>query len=250
MEKKKEWWHDFFEKDFRPFFGVLPARKTIHEVRYIIKKLGLKAGDSVLDCPCGFGRVSVPLAKMGMKVTGVDITGSYLEELKESASKKGLKIATRPEDMRKIQFRNQFDAAVNLATSLGYFEDDRDNLLVVRKLFQAIKPGGHLMMHIINRDWIIANFSPNGWMQFGNAISFETRRFDYTRSINQVEWSFMKDGETHTHHVTLRVYAYHELIDMFRKAGFVDITGFGSIKDEPVDRSRRWIWIFGTKPKR
>ncbi|MEW6016055.1 MAG: class I SAM-dependent methyltransferase [Candidatus Zixiibacteriota bacterium] len=250
MKKEKEWWRDFFEKDFRPFFNILSPRDTIFQVRYIIRKLGLRPGNRVLDCPCGYGRVSIPLAQSRLKVTAVDITRSYLEELQETASGKKVKVETVLEDMRKLKFQNRFDAALNLGTSLGFFEDEKDNLMVLRRLYQALKPGGQIMLHLINRDWLITNFESRGWLQFGDAISLESREFDYARSANKVQWSFLKNGELQTHYVTLRVYSYHELIAILKKVGFVDITGTGSVNDEPIDRSRRWMWIVGRKPGR
>lgn len=250
MKKEKEWWRDFFEKDFRPFLNILSPRDTVFQVRYIIRKLGLKPGNRVLDCPCGFGRVSIPLAQSRLWVTAVDITRSYLEELQEIASKKKVNVETVLEDMRKMKFQNRIDAALNLGTSLGFFEDEKDNLMVLRRLYQALKPGGRIMLHLINRDWLIANFESRGWVKAGNSISIESREFDYANSRNRVEWCFLKNGSAHTYNISLRVYSYHELISILTQIGFVDISGTGSIKDEPIDRSRRWLWITGRKPGR
>jgi len=77
----------------------------------------------------------------------------------------------------------------------------------------------------------------------------EEREFDYARSINRCTWHFIKDGREKTHNLDLRVYTYYELIAMFKKAGFVDIEGFGTIKDEPISRDHQMMFIFGTRPK-
>lgn len=70
MHKKDSgWWDDFFPA-FRPFFDIVPQKVTSAQVRYIIKKLVLKPGMKFLDCCCGIGRVAIPLAKKGIKVTG------------------------------------------------------------------------------------------------------------------------------------------------------------------------------------
>jgi len=236
MRRQKEWWQDFFARDFRPVFDILPRKRTNEHIRYIIRKLNLRPGKTLLDCPCGIGRISIPLAQKGIKVTAVDITQSYLDELERKAFKKGLKIMTLRADMRRIPFHNQFDAAVNLWTSFGFFEDDRQDLRAIRRMFRALKPGGRFLMHIVNRDWIISHFEQRDWMKCGDVLSFEKRKFDYARSICQSEWSFIKHGATHTHQVAIRMYSYHELIEMFNQAGFVNVFGFGSVKDEPIDR--------------
>ena len=187
MAKSNDWWTDFFPA-FRPFFELLSPRETATEVRYITRKLGLKKGSRFLDCPCGIGRISTPLAKQGVRVTGVDITGSYLDELAAKSKRLRLKIDLVCADMRRINFDRQFDAAGNIWTSFGYFEKEPDNQLVLRKIFKALKPGGKFMLHVINRDWIIKNYSSIGLTEAGRVRVLERRHFDFASSINRSEW--------------------------------------------------------------
>lgn len=248
MKKESDWWHDFFPT-FRPVFDSIPIKSTNAQVRYIIRKLNLSPGKKFLDCPCGIGRIALPLARKGVTVTGVDITPSYLDELEKKAKRRDLKIKLAKADMRRINYKNEFDAGANLWTSFGFFEKESDDLLVIKKMYQALKPGGKFMLHLINRDWIMSNFSPRGWFQAGNAKVLEKRKFDYSTSINHCEWCFLKDGKETTHQLRLRMYSYHELIAMFKSSGFVDIQGYGSTKDEPINRDKMMMFIIGTKPK-
>lgn len=244
-----KWWQEAFFKDLRPFFAQISPQETNQQVRYLIKKLKLKPGMSFLDCPCGFGRVSVPMAKSGIKVVGADLCREYLDELNLTTKRAGLKIETLHSDMRRIDFRNRFEAAGNLWTSFGYFENERDNLLALKKMYQALKPGGRFCLHVINRDWIIAHYTASDWQEYGGVLSTEKRKFDYATSINRGVWTFHKDGIARTYEVGLRMYSYHELIAMFRKVGFVDIEGFGSTEDAPITRHTMMQWVFGTKPR-
>lgn len=249
MPNQKPWFETFFD-DFRPLFGLIPRKQTNKQVCYIIKLLGLKKGMTFLDCPCGIGRISIPMAQRGIRVTGVDITESYLEELRSVAVRKHLKIDTLCSDMRRINFKNRFDAAGNLWTSFGYFESESQNLLVLKKIYQALKPGGRFLLHVINRDWILSHYTETSWDEFAGIISFEKRKFEYATSINRGVWRFLKDGTMKEIHVGIRMYSYHEFIAMFRKVGFVDIQGFGNEKGEPIDRKNMMMWIVATKPKR
>ncbi len=249
MKKESEWWHDFFPA-FRFVFNRVSKKSTNAQVNYIIKKLNLSSGKKFLDCPCGIGRIALPLARKGVKVTGVDITPSYLEEFEKKVKRLGLKIKLVCCDMRRINFRNQFDACANIWTSFGYFEKESDNLLVLRKMYQALKPGGKFMLHLINRDWIIANFSPSDWFQTGKVKVLEKRDFDYDTSTSRSIWYFVKNGKETSHEVKIRMYSYHELIAMFKSAGFVDIQGYGSVKDEPITRDSGMMFIIGAKLKR
>lgn len=250
-KKDTEWWEAGFFEAFRPAFGMITAMETNAQVRYLIKKLNLKQGSTFLDCPCGIGRVSIPLAKQGIRVTGIDITKQYITELDKKAKRAKLKINTSVGDMRRINYNSAFDSGGNLWTSFGFFEKRSDDILAIKKMFKALKPGGKFVLHVINRDWIIKNYSSNGWMEFGRVKTLEKRKFDYSTSINHGRWIYIKDGvEQATYDIFLRMYSYHELRAMFESVGFVDIEGFGSVKDEPITRDSRMMWIFGTKPKR
>src|SRR5215469_10365315 len=57
-----------------------------------VNDLGIKRGDKVLDVACGTGNQSIPAAKLGAKVTGVDIAPNLLDQAKANAEKAGVDI--------------------------------------------------------------------------------------------------------------------------------------------------------------
>ena len=246
--REKGWWHDFFPV-FRPVFDQISRIQTNAEVRFIIKKLSLRPGSRFLDCPCGIGRHSLPLARKGIRVTGVDITPSYLEELQAKAKRAGLKIKCVHRDMRRIDFDKEFDAAGNLGTSFGYFEKQADDLLALKRAFNALKPGGKFLLHVVNRDWLITYFTPRGWQELDGGKLLQKRTFDYQKSIIRSTWIFIKGGREESFQVDLRAYSCHEIVEMFARTGFVDIEALGSETGEPVNRTRKMMFVFGTRPK-
>jgi len=50
-----------------------------------IERLGLKAGEKVLDVACGTGNTALPAARAGAIVTGVDIAHNLLEQAHQRA---------------------------------------------------------------------------------------------------------------------------------------------------------------------
>lgn len=246
-DKYANWWDGFFPA-FRPVFGKMPLRATNADVKFMIKKLNLRPGKKFLDCPCGIGRIALPMAKTGVRVTGVDITQSYLDELAVKAKRRGLKISLQHSDMRRISFDSEFDAAGNLWTSFGYFEKESDNLLVLKKMFRALKPGGRFLLHLINRDWVMANFQPSDGYEAGKVKVIEKNGFNFATSVSTGQWTFIGPDGISTHHTAIRMYSYHELIAMFRKVGFVDIEGYSTPKETPIGLAQRNMYVFGTRP--
>ena len=116
----------------------------------IVKLLGLKVGERVLDVACGAGRYCRALAARGLKVTGVDLSNDLLEEARaRSPNLPGMPLYLRW-DARALPFREQFEGAVSLFTSLGYFESRQDDLLVLKGVQHALVPGGRFLLDYLN----------------------------------------------------------------------------------------------------
>ena len=116
-----------------------------------------RKGMKVLDIPCGMGRLTIPVAKMGLALTGVDLTESYIRRARREARKQGVDARFVCRDMRKIEFEEEFDAAFNWFTSIGYFNDAEEPAFCSRVL-RALKPGGRFLVETMNKSWLLAHF--------------------------------------------------------------------------------------------
>jgi SAM-dependent methyltransferase len=246
MKKDSGWWDTFFDP-FRAAFDMFTPKVNNAQTRYFIKRLDLKTGQKFLDCPCGVGRIAIPMARRGIKVTGVDVTKSYLDELDAKARKLNLPIKTVQKDMRRVNFKNEFDAAANIWTSFGFFDKEEDNFMVLKKMHQALKPGGRFLLHVINRDFVIRHFRPTDWFEIKGTLLMENRTFDFETSTMRETWKIIKDGREKEYNTDIRAYSYHEMLAMFEKARFVNIEGTGSLKDESISPDRQMMIITGTK---
>ncbi|MEE9447812.1 MAG: class I SAM-dependent methyltransferase, partial [Arenicellales bacterium] len=114
----------------------------------VIKKLGLKSGDSVLDIGCGWGGFSKYAAeKHGIKMHGLSISTSqikYAEKLCE-----GLDCTFKFGDYRKLAeiYPQKFDAItiIGVTEHIGY-KNYKGLYEVMRK---RLKPGGLVLQHTI-----------------------------------------------------------------------------------------------------
>ena len=96
---------------------------SVEEAKFIRKALHLRKRQRVLDAPCGHARISVQLARAGIKVTGVDITKAFITKARKLFRKKRLKGEFIHNDLRNIDFNGEFDAVFNWFGSFGYFSD-------------------------------------------------------------------------------------------------------------------------------
>jgi 2-polyprenyl-3-methyl-5-hydroxy-6-metoxy-1,4-benzoquinol methylase len=99
--------------------------ETPDDASFVAYALALRAASSILDVPCGIGRVSLPLARLGYAVTGVDFVESFVAKARDNAKRAGLAVEFVRADMRDLPFRTQFDGIFNWLGSFGYFSDAR-----------------------------------------------------------------------------------------------------------------------------
>jgi ubiquinone/menaquinone biosynthesis C-methylase UbiE len=122
---------------------------TEKEVEGIIDILSLKPGDTILDMPCGYGRHCSVFAKMGYKVTGVDLSDNMIKIARRHYSH-GKNIKYVNGDMRNINLGKQFDACLNLYISFGFFQDNNENILVLKNVARHLKSKGKFVLELVN----------------------------------------------------------------------------------------------------
>ncbi len=158
----RDWTKQFFRAAiFTP--GSLEALAAAPgEASAAWKALKLKRGSRVLDLACGTGRHSILLARRGASVLGVDKTPSYLKEARRRAGAlRNCRFALG--DMRRLPFENEFDAAMNLWTSFGYFAKESEDLQALRGVARALKPGGLFLIELVDHAWVRARTSHRHW---------------------------------------------------------------------------------------
>src|SRR3954447_953323 len=135
-------------------------------------------GGELLDVPCGFGRHSVPLARAGYRVTGVDRSAALLEEARRRAGGERWPKWVAA-DYRELPFADaSFDAALNLFTSLGYLGDE-DDTRVLAEIRRVLRPGARLVIETMHRDLLVTSFRDRDWQLLGEGrLLLERRTFD------------------------------------------------------------------------
>ena len=217
-----EWYRSFFGKDYLDVYGhLLTEENSKAESDFVVRALGLKPGDRVLDLCCGTGRHAVPLARAGLEVTGLDMSEEYLDMASSAAREAGVEVRFVQGDMREISFREEFDAVVNMFTAFGYFDDETDDQRVIDGAAASLRPGGRLLLDLLNRDWVAANYvRSESHKRKDGKVYQERREFDVVSGRNHVEFTIIfPDGarrET-SHHI--RLYVATEICSMLGRAG-------------------------------
>ena len=182
-----EWFNTWFNT---PYYDLLYGHRGTQEasdfVQRIYQKLDMYPGATVLDMPCGWGRHSQVLHRLGLRATGADINADLIDRARNTASK-GLTFKVH--DMRQPYPGGGFDYVLNLFTSLGYFKTDAENQAVLKGLTSVLKPNGQLLIDFLNADRIKMQFKPFETRAI-KGIRFQIRRQirnNYIRKDVQIE---------------------------------------------------------------
>ena len=205
------------------------------QIERLLTLSGVKDG-AALDLGCGPGRHSVPLARRGFRVTGVDLSAFHLAKAKERAAAAGVAVELVEADMRAFVRPDTFDLAVSLFTSFGYFEDDRDDQHILRNLHTSLKPGAALVMDVISKERIAKMLQPTVSQRAPDG-TLRVQRHEITNDWTRVqnEWLFIKDERVRTFTFSLRIYSGQELKTLLAMAGFREIRLYGALDGRPYD---------------
>ena len=245
------WYEEFFAEDYvKAYRGRLTEERTAHEVAFVEQALELKSGQRVLDLCCGHGRHSLLLVRHGLHVTGQDLNEAFLEQAKQRAQDEGLSLEVVVSDMRQIPFEGHFDAVINMFTSFGYLESEDEDMQVLQQVAKALKPGGRLLLDMLNREWVVSNYVQNEWREDEEGVVYlEHREIDLVTSRNHVTFTIVfPDGTRRSsagHHV--RLYTLTETIRMLERAGLAFQQVYGGFEGEPYSVATRRMIIKALK---
>jgi SAM-dependent methyltransferase len=243
-----EFWTGFAEVIFSPQREQAAARVVAESPLF-----AFPSGARVLDQGCGPGFYAGPLSARGFGVTGIDLSPPMLERARSACADAGVKVELMHADMRDYVAAQEYDVVLNLCTSLGYFEDDAQNLQVLRNAHTCLAPGGQFLVDTMGKEIYAAWTGPSGadrprvvevdgghvFMHGDVMDSWSRYRTDYT----------MVRGGTAKHACTTSfLYSAVELRQMFEKAGFVDIECFGGFHGGPYGPGASRLIVRGVRP--
>jgi SAM-dependent methyltransferase len=169
INNKSEWHLDWFNS---PFYHQLYKERDYSEATYfmnnLISRLQIDKNSSILDLACGRGRYSLYLSNIGYKVTGIDISKENISEAKKNKSDKLNYIL---HDMRQ-PLNQKFDLILNLFTSFGYYQEDKDNISIIRSIKSNLNNEGKAVIDFLNIDYVLDNL-----------IKYEEKTVDQTKFV-------------------------------------------------------------------
>lgn len=116
----------------------------------------LPAGSRVLNIGCGGGREALAMAKLGWRVTAVDLETGFVEALRSRAQARGLAVDASVMDALKLDFAERsFDAVVMVGQLIGHIRGRENRLRALAEAWRVTRRGGVGLFstNAIEADW-------------------------------------------------------------------------------------------------
>jgi 2-polyprenyl-3-methyl-5-hydroxy-6-metoxy-1,4-benzoquinol methylase len=246
-----QWYKEGWSLDIKNQSWV---ENTPNQIDFIIKTLELKGNEKILDLACGFGRHSLYLAKLGFNVTGVDITRDYIVDAANEAKKMDLKAEFIQDDIRNINFSNEFDVVLNLADgAIGYLENDEENIKIFDVISNVLKSGGKHFMDVCNAEHAQTYFPKRHWEIGQKSLSLpefiweeKTKRMLYSQWEAEFGKVLEKPEKIEPYN-TIRLYTKNELENIFKDRNMKIINTFSDYYGKVDSKNDLQLIVYSRK---
>jgi len=240
MQKKDLWYQSWFDT---PFYHQLYSHRDKTEAERfmtnLMRFLDLPKTSEILDLPCGKGRHSVFLNRLGYNVYGADLSVQSINAAKEFENEK---LSFFIHDMKEA-LPEKYDAVLNLFTSFGYF-DEEENIEVLKNFVDALNPSGVIVIDFLNINRIQNTLVAN------EVVKREHIDFKISRSIEDQNLikkiSFDTNGRSYEFEERVKCIDLEKFREMGALAGLKIKHTFGDYDLNPYHKedSDRLIIIF------
>ena len=203
-----------------------------------ILKLANKPVSSVLDLACGPGRHVLGFARLGLDITGLDLSAYLLNQAANLIDQEQLTADLVHSDLLTFKPKQKFDLITNLFTSFGYYPKAKDNQKVLDNAFQWLNQSGTLVIDTFGKEQAAHAIEPVHCTEYDNGdLRFERPLLVDNMSLYSNEWILVRGNQAYRWEYEHFVYSANELAAMLKLAGFKKVKIYGSYNKDDYDLS-------------
>lgn len=236
------WFKDWFNsKYYHLLYNKRDDKEAGHFIDGLCEHLHLAPSARVWDLACGKGRHTIAFSKKGFQVTGTDLSKN---SIKEAIEQNETNVDFYIHDMRRLFRINYFDCVVNLFTSIGYFDNYKDNFTVFSNVHSALKPAGLFVVDFFNSEKVKKTCVSEYTEQRGE-ITFRINKEIVNNAIRK-KIAFEANSQPYTFTETVSLLQLQDFEKFAEKSNLKLQNVFGNYSLEPfnADESERLILIF------
>ena len=247
----REGWKGWDE--YAPFYDWENARTLGRRDVGFWTRVIAPAKGPVLELGCGTGRITLPLARSGAHVVGIDRSAPMLARAhRRRRARAGTPVELVRGDIRFLPFADeQFDMVLAPYGILQSLTRPRDLTATLQAVARVIKPNGLFGIDLVP--------DVPQWREYRNKVTFRgtlgrSTRLTLTESVHQdtarglttfeQQYQAVRNGVTATHRfdLTFRTVSVKQMAAKLARAGFFVEAVLGDYRGRPWD-DRADVWI-------
>lgn len=207
----------------------------------------------ILELCCGTGRLTLPIAKDGHNISGIDNTSSMLEQAKVKASQAGLEIKFIEADIRTLDLPEKYDLIFIPFNSIHHLYQNEDLFKAFNVVKRHLKIRGMFLLdcynpnikYIVENEKVLKEIAEYTTNDGRKVLIKQIMRYENKTQINRIEWHyFINDKFDSIQNLDMRMFFPQELDSYLKWTGFNIIHKFGSFEEEAFnDNSEKQIFV-------
>jgi SAM-dependent methyltransferase len=223
-------------------------------IEHLVSSKVMKPGNRVLDLGCGPGLYASRLSRMGIVITGIDISPGSIKYARENAAENGLKIDYHCMNFFDMDFDNTFDVAMQVYGEVNTFSDEKRDLFFNR-IYRALKPGGLFVFDITTRVTRMSYGLKNRWYTAEAGFWRPDKHlvleqgFDYPEKDVWLDQYIVVDEKCNVtvYRCWFHDYTLSAITPVIENAGFKIVHVWNDLAGSPYKEGGEWIAIEGQK---
>lgn len=183
----------------------------------------LTPGVRVLDAGSGPGRFTIALARLGGRVTALDLSRRQLEIVRQRLDEAGIRNAVAGllhADIVGLPFGdNAFDLTICFGGPLSYVGERQHE--AANELLRVTRPGGVILVSVMSRLGAVANTVRSAM----NPVRLGPAGWDFPRVLRDGKLSGMFSSKVNMAHPAMHLYTAAELPLLFTGCAVLEIAG-------------------------
>lgn len=199
-------------------------------IEKIIENENIKV-KNILELACGTGNITIPLAKKGYDIAGIDISEEMLMIAREKSQKEGIDLVLLNQDIAYLDFDlYDLDCVLCACDGFNYILEENDLKSAFNKIYNLLKENGIFIFDISSYYKLSNILGQNVYGENRDDIAYLWENFfDEEDDIVQMDLAFFtKENESEkftrfeeTHYQ--RAYKNEDIINMLNSSGFENI---------------------------
>lgn len=170
----------------------IPYKNWVNYIEQIFEKYNIRP-NQILELGCGTGNISIPLAKKGYKVMGLDLSEDMLAVASQKAKEQNIEISFVQESMVEFSLHTKADVILAICDSLNYITDEQDLLEVFHRAYQHLEEEGFFIFDLNTLYKFSEVLAEHVFVEHLEGITYIWENyFDQDQNINEYHMTFFQ----------------------------------------------------------